>query len=135
MWHALSARYHALIDWIGDGTGLPDTILHIHAGMAVLLLARVVTRRSLGTLIPLCVVVVAEAGNEIMDRIYFGSWRWSDTLDDVANTLFWPAVRSRSQPSPWAKKAGRLRATRRSTQWPRSSQLAFGRSSPSVPSQ
>ena len=92
MWHALSARYHALIDWIGDGTGLPDTILHIHAGMAVLLLARVVTRRSLGTLIPLCVVVVAEAGNEIMDRIYFGSWRWSDTLSDVANTLFWPAV-------------------------------------------
>jgi hypothetical protein len=92
MWHALSARYHALIDWIGDGTGLPDTILHIHAGMAVLLLARVVTRRSLGTLVPLCVVVAAEAGNEIMDRIYFGSWRWSDTLSDVANTLFWPAV-------------------------------------------
>ena len=35
--------------------------------------------------------MAAEAGNEIMDRIYFGSWRWSDTLGDVANTLFWPA--------------------------------------------
>ncbi len=92
MWYALSARYHALIDWMGDGTGLPDTILHIHAGMAVLMLARVTTGRSLGTLIPLCIVAIAEAANEIMDRIYFGSWRWPDTLSDIANTLFWPAV-------------------------------------------
>lgn len=73
--HHLSARYHQLIDWIGDGTGLPDTILHIHAGMALLLLARVVTQRSLGTLIPLSVVAIAEAFNEIMDRLHFGSWR------------------------------------------------------------
>jgi len=36
MWHALSARYHALIDGIGAGTGLPDTILYIHAEMTVL---------------------------------------------------------------------------------------------------
>lgn len=92
MWHALSARYHVLIDWIGDGTGPPDTLLHIHAGMAVLMIARVVTRRTLGTLVPLSVVVVAEAGNEIMDRIYFGRWRWNDTLGDIANTLFWPTI-------------------------------------------
>lgn len=45
MWHAAGARYHPLIDWTGDGTGLPDMILHIHAGMAVLLHARVVARR------------------------------------------------------------------------------------------
>lgn len=80
------------ISWIGDGTGLPDTILHIHAGMAVLLVARLVTGRSLGTLIPLSVVVAAEAGTEILDRMHYGSWRWSDTLGDIANTLFWPVV-------------------------------------------
>ncbi len=80
------------IAWIGDGTGLPDTILHVHAGMAVLLVARLVTGRSLGTLIPLSVVVAAEAGNEILDRMHYGSWRWSDTLGDIGNTLFWPAV-------------------------------------------
>lgn len=84
--------YHKFIDWIGDGTGLPDTILHIHAGMAVLLVARVVTRRSLGTLVPLSVVVAAEAANEILDRLHWGSWRWSDTIGDVVNTLFWPTV-------------------------------------------
>ena len=90
--NALPARYHAFVDWIGDGTGLPDTILHIHAGMLVLMLARVATGRSLGSLVPLAVVVAAEAFNEIMDRLLFGSWRWADTSLDIANTLLWPTV-------------------------------------------
>ena len=37
------------IAWIGDGTGLPDAILHIHAGMAVLIASRLLTGRGLGT--------------------------------------------------------------------------------------
>lgn len=81
-----------MIDWIGDGTGLPDTILHIHAGMAVLLVARVVTGRSLGTFVPLTFVALAELANEILDRLQYGSWRWPDTSADIANTMFWPAV-------------------------------------------
>lgn len=88
----IPATYHRFIDWIGDGTGLPDTILHIHAGMAVLMVARVLTRRSLGSFIPLSVVALAEAFNEVMDRLNFGSWRWPDTTSDVLNTLFWPTV-------------------------------------------
>ncbi|RYF00805.1 MAG: hypothetical protein EOO77_33585 [Oxalobacteraceae bacterium] len=28
----IPAYYHTVILWIGDGTGLPDEILHIHAG-------------------------------------------------------------------------------------------------------
>lgn len=89
---AIAAYWHVFVDWIGDGTGLPDTILHIHAGMAVLLVARLVSGRSLGTLVPLSFVVAAEAANEVLDRINFGSWRWPDTLSDIGNTLFWPTV-------------------------------------------
>ena len=88
----IPATYHHFIDWIGDGTGLPDTILHIHAGLAVLMVARLVTRRSLGSFVPWSVVVLAETFNEVMDRLHFGSWRWSDTALDIANTLFWPTV-------------------------------------------
>jgi hypothetical protein len=84
--------YHAFIEWIGDGTSLPDTILHIHAGMVVLLLARVATGRSLGSLVPLAVVAAAEAFNEGMDRLSYGSWRWADTSLDIVNTLLWPTV-------------------------------------------
>lgn len=88
----IPATYHRFIDWIGDGTGLPDTILHIHAGMAVLMIARVLTRRSLGSFVPWSLVVLAEAFNEIMDWLQFGSWRWADTTSDIINTLFWPTV-------------------------------------------
>jgi hypothetical protein len=83
--------YDRWILWVGDGTGLPDAILHIHAGLAVLLLVRLVSGRSLATFIPFCVVVLAEFGNELMDYLSYGM-RWTDTLLDVANTLFWPFV-------------------------------------------
>jgi hypothetical protein len=113
--HGLAAQYHAFIDWIGDGTGLPDTILHIHAGMIVLMLARVVTGRSLGSLVPLAVVVVAEAFNEIMDRLLFGGWRWPDTTLDIVNTLFWPTVIClgvRLRPLAAERRARRMRRAR-----------------------
>ena len=85
----LVTRYHQLILWIGDGTGLPDTLLHVHAGLAVLLATRLLTGRSLGTLIPFAVVVVAEGANELLDYLAYG-WRAADTYADLANTLFWP---------------------------------------------
>lgn len=87
-----SHLYMSFINWIGEGTGLPDTVLHIHAGLAVLMIARVVTGRSLGTWVPLTVVVLAEFANEVMDRIIYASWRWPDTLSDVVHTLFWPVA-------------------------------------------
>ncbi len=83
--------YARFILWIGDGTGAPDTILHIHAGMAVLLVARVVTGRSLSTPIPLAFVYLAEFANEVLDRLGHGRWM-PDTLSDVINTVFWPTV-------------------------------------------
>lgn len=85
------AMYHSLILWVEDGTGLPDAILHIHAGLAILMITRLLSRRSLGTFIPFAFVVLAELGNELMDYLAYGL-RWSDTLFDLGNTLFWPAV-------------------------------------------
>ncbi|MGF7149216.1 hypothetical protein FHS96_002858 [Sphingomonas zeicaulis] len=88
----IPSLYTRLILWIGDGTGLSDTVLHIHAGLAMLMLGRMVTRRGLGTFVPLWFVVAAEAANEIMDRLHYGSWRWPDTTSDIIHTLFWPTV-------------------------------------------
>lgn len=83
--------YHSWITWIGDGTGLPDAILHIHAGLAVLLISRIVSGRSLGTFIPFGVVVIAEFANEFLDYLHYDI-RWADTMADLGNTLFWPFV-------------------------------------------
>lgn len=88
----LTGAYQALIQWIGDGTGASDSLLHVHAGLAVLLLARVVTGKSLATPVPFAIVCIAELANEILDRINHGSWLWQDTSLDIVNTLFWPFV-------------------------------------------
>jgi hypothetical protein len=88
----IPALYQALVTAIGDGTGASDSLLHVHAGLAILFLARLITRRSLATPVPFLVVVVAEVGNEIMDRLTYGSWRVADTGLDLVNTLFWPFV-------------------------------------------
>ena len=56
------------------------------------MIARLVTRRSLGHAVPWTVVAIAEVFNEAMDRLHYGSWRWPDTASDVVNTLFWPTV-------------------------------------------
>ena len=86
-----ASLYYDFVTWIGDGTGAPDTVLHIHAGMAVLLLARIITGRSLATPWPLLAVYVAELANEVMDYFIHGRVM-PDTLSDVLNTVFWPTV-------------------------------------------
>ena len=84
--------YEALTLAVQNETGASDALLHVHAGMAVLLIARIVTGRSLATPVPLMVVLVAAVANEILDRISHGIWRPLDTSLDLVNTLFWPFV-------------------------------------------
>lgn len=69
-----------------------DALAHVHGGMAVLMLARLITRRSLATPVPLACVIVLQVLNECIDRYNHGSWRWPDTIADTLNTLFWPTV-------------------------------------------
>lgn len=88
----VSGTYGRVIQWIGDGTGASDALLHVHGGLAVLLIARVVTGRSLATPVPFAVVCIAALTKEVLDRMAYGSWRWWDTGFDVANTIFWPLV-------------------------------------------
>lgn len=79
----------SVVDVVSSGS---DTLAHVHGGMAVLLLARLITRRSLATPIPLLCVFVLQAVNECIDRYVHGSWRWPDTIGDTLNTVFWPTV-------------------------------------------
>ena len=83
-------HYFRLIHAITERTGGTDTTLHMHAGMAVLLLGSVLTRKTLASPGPLLMVASVELLNEILNRLNYGSWRWDDTLQDVVSTLFWP---------------------------------------------
>lgn len=88
----IPALYAQAIRAIGDGTGLADSLLHVHAGMLILTLTRVISGKRLSTPLPLVTVALCEAANEILDRLYYRSWRWHDTSLDIINTLFWPVV-------------------------------------------
>jgi hypothetical protein len=88
----VASAYQAVIRWIGSSTGASDSLMHVHAGLAVLLLARLVTGKSLATPVPFAIVCIAELANEAMDRIYHGGWEWTNTGLDILNTLFWPFV-------------------------------------------
>jgi len=83
--------YVRFVDWIAKETGFEDQLLHVHAGLLVLLLARIVTRRPLSSPIPLACVAAAELINEIFDRLHKGRWM-PDTTSDVINTLLWPVL-------------------------------------------
>lgn len=79
---------------IADDTGFANTILHIHAGMLILLIVRFISRRPLESFIPFAWVLVVALLNEVIDRVNHGTWRWGDTISDIGNTLFWPFVLS-----------------------------------------
>lgn len=88
----VTADYASLVQWIRDNTEASDPVLHIHAGMVVLILARLLTRFPLWHPVPFAAVVVVAAVNEVFNRLNFGSWRWSDTSADFGYSVFWPAM-------------------------------------------
>lgn len=85
-----AADYHGLILDIGATTGLPDAMLHLHAGMLIFLATALVMRRGLDDILPLGIVIIAACGNEVLDRINLGNWNWPDTRMDLFHTIVWP---------------------------------------------
>lgn len=87
----ISGLYSVALQWIGDRTGATDSMLHIHAGMTIFLIASFITRRPLSSPIPICAVATAEAVNELLDIARFGRII-PDTIPDIINTMFWPLM-------------------------------------------
>lgn len=83
--------YHQFILGIGENTGLADNLLHIHSGLIIFILARLILRRPYSTFIPFLCVVLTEAVNELLDYLASG-WRPANTYLDVVNTLLWPLI-------------------------------------------
>ena len=77
--------------WLANTLKLDHATLHVHVGM-VIWVAGVVIAGDVGAIWPLLVVIAAELGNEVLDRLRAGSWRVPDTLADIVNSVFWPCV-------------------------------------------
>ncbi|MGN3975552.1 hypothetical protein [Tsuneonella sp. SYSU-LHT278] len=78
-------------DTLGHALGLSDDLLHVHAGLAIFVLAALLARRRMRSWLPLGVVAVFAVANELVDAVGPDAW---DSLSaaDVINTLFWPSV-------------------------------------------
>lgn len=81
---------------ISEETGWSENLLHIHCGLALFILARLITRYPYHSFIPFLCVVAIEAGNELLDYLLEFRWRPEDTFFDIINTLFWPLMISLS---------------------------------------
>lgn len=78
-------------EWVHHGTGADPSVLHIHFGLALWLLAAFLLKKPLRDWRPFAVVLALQALNEVADRLLFGGWRWaSNTSWDMIETLFWP---------------------------------------------
>src|SRR3546814_19989695 len=84
-------EYNRLILWISENPGLADNLLHIHSGLIILLVARLITCRPYRSFIPFLCVFLAEAGNELLAYLAYG-WRPTTTHLTIANTLIWPMM-------------------------------------------
>lgn len=84
--------YHRATDKILAMTGMGDKAMHACAGLAIYTIAQSIVVRRGATLYALLAVVLIEGVNEVLDRAFWGSWRWSDTSLDFLATAFWPTM-------------------------------------------
>lgn len=77
-------------------TGLSKDALHIYVGLAAFLAMAAVLRKPLRSIVPWLVVVAIAIAGEVLDMrddvASLGYWRWSASLHDMLNTIFWPTV-------------------------------------------
>lgn len=84
--------YKQLIDALVRSSG-SALLLHVHAGLALYLLAQLVVRHRRSWLVGLNVVFAAEMANEALDWLAAQpSWTMTDTLCDILFTMMWPVA-------------------------------------------
>lgn len=77
---------------VAEFTGAPEDLLHVHIGLLIFVVAALILRRKIRSPIPLAIVIVFAAGNEVLDWINATpAARW-EPLFDFLNTVFWPTI-------------------------------------------
>lgn len=76
---------------LGDLTGASEELLHVHAGLLIFVISALLLRRKMRSPIPLVVVALFAALNEVVDALT-GPMDWLEAVTDFLNTVFWPFV-------------------------------------------
>jgi hypothetical protein len=84
--------YSATKHQIMVGTGTTQSLLHVHAGLLIFVVAALLLRKRMKSPVPIGLVVFFAVLNEVVDRVGGKSSYSLEPLADVVNTVFWPAV-------------------------------------------
>ena len=116
------ASYHMISDAAAQAIG-SRAGAHLNAGLAVYVAAQFVLRDRRASVHALSLVVVLEAMDLAMGRLYSGVWHLGEVWVSIAATMFWPATiyaLGRYRRHRWTKaESAKLRALelrRRSSQ-------------------
>ncbi len=82
--------------WVSEATGLHMDALHVHAGVYAQILLALILRRSLASIWPWLLLLLAQIGNEWWDLTY-EIWptrddQWSESISDTWNTMLLPTL-------------------------------------------
>lgn len=82
--------------WVVHLVGLPKDALHIYVGLAVFLAAAALTKRPLGSRLPILTVLLVALAGEVWDVIDTVNAReqvhWWRNWHDIWNTMLWPTI-------------------------------------------
>lgn len=84
--------YIAAMESLTRLSGVTHATMHVHIGLAIYLAVQFLLRDRRASYIALLAVLLLELLNEGIERLYYGTWRWEDTLADIALSVFWPAA-------------------------------------------
>lgn len=84
--------YHSAIEAVVTATGASRLLLHVHAGMLIYLGCQLLLGTRRGSLVAVIVTIQLAFFHEVMNRLFYGSWRWHDTSTDLLLTMFWPVM-------------------------------------------
>ena len=88
--------YQSIKPVIASFLGLSHDAIHIHLGLAALLLTILLLgkrRRTILYLLPvIAIAMIMEMFDLYDDYQILGSLRWSESFGDILNTIFWPVL-------------------------------------------
>ena len=91
-----TSTYQSLKIVISNVIDLSKDAIHIHIGLVVFFMAAVLWKKGRIEFICLLPVIIIAALMELLDLhddfIALGYMRWSASLHDIINTLFWPII-------------------------------------------
>lgn len=96
---------------LSDLLHLSKDALHIHIGIAIYVLAALVTRRSLASWLPWLVLLAFELANESIDLLTdfrhggIGIGSLLASAKDIANTMVWPTLLLLAVRAGWRRLA------------------------------